>query len=165
MTGKSIYIYIFFGWTLAPVVEYVDKYVFNDWEFLKFLLVITSVDTLLGFIKAIKLREVSSKGFSMVFKKLIVYSCALITTHALVHFTVDNKAIAVFGWFDYVIFSGIMVREAISIFENIATIDPGAFPKKILKYLRDFDSFTGEFRMRSDKLSDEEIKPNNNANN
>ena len=95
--------------------------------------------------------NISSKGFSMVFQKFIVYTCALVTTHALVHFTVNNKTVVVFQWFDYVIFSGIMVREAISIFENIAVIDPNAFPKKILKYLKDFDSYTGELRMQSDK--------------
>lgn len=147
---KGILIYLMIGWSIAPVLGFIDKYVFNDWEFIKFLLVICSVDTVLGFVKAAKLRVLSSRGFSMVFKKLIVYSCALIVTHVLVHFTVANKAYAVFAWFDYVIFSGIMVRETISIFENIAIIDPTAFPKQILKYLKDFDSITGHFKISND---------------
>jgi toxin secretion/phage lysis holin len=147
---KSVKIYFLMGWGIAPFISFVNKYIFSDWQFAVFLVVICGVDTLLGAYKAIKLKEFSSKGFEMVFKKIIIYTCTLITVHVLVHFSIGNKAASVFAWFDYVIFSAIMVREAISIFENIAIIDPDAFPKSILKYLKQFDSFTGEFRMKKE---------------
>lgn len=87
----------------------------------------------------------------MVFTKIIIYSAALICSHVLVSFTVHNKAYAVFSWVDTVIFSGIIVREAVSIFENIALIDPTAVPKRLLKYLKDFDSFTGIKKLENEK--------------
>jgi toxin secretion/phage lysis holin len=132
------------GWTLAPIIHFIEKYVFSDWEYLKFLFVITSADTALGFVKAIKLHQLSSRGFSMIFTKFTMYACALIATHVLVHFSVANKTYVVFSWFDTVIFSAIVVREAISIFENIALIEPNLFPSSILKYLHQFDSLTGK---------------------
>lgn len=143
---KPLLLYFVLGWTLAPVTQFINKYIFNDWEFLKFLFVICSVDTLLGFVKAIKNREVSSKGFGMIFKKIIVYSSALIVTHVLVNFTINNKAQVLFSWIDSMIFSAIVVREAISIFENIAAIDDTFIPNSILKYLKQFDSKTGKFK-------------------
>ena len=148
---KTLIIYFFLGWTFAPIVKFVEKYVYNDWEFLKFLFVICIVDTALGFFKAIIQKNVSSKGFSMVFSKLITYMSALITTHVLVSFTIDKQVNIIFSWFNTVVFSAIIVREAISIFENIAIIQPGAFPKKILSYLKYFDSITGKL----DKLKPE----------
>jgi len=137
---KPLFIYLWMGWALAPIIQFINKYVFSDWEFLKFLFVICSVDTILGFLKAMKYREVSSKGFAMVFKKIMVYTSVLIVTHVLMNFTINNKGLILFGWFDSVIFSAIVVREAISIFENIASIDPTLIPASILKYLKQFNA-------------------------
>lgn len=141
---KPIFIYLVFGWAVAPVVSWIEKYVYNDWEFLNFLFVLITVDTLLGLIKAIVKKQVSSKGFGMVLKKIIIYTSALITTSALVKFTVSGAPQAVFGFLNNVVFSAIMVREAISIFENIGEIDPNVLPNWILKYLHKFDSLTAE---------------------
>lgn len=132
-----------FGWTLAPLIEFVNKYVFDDWEYLKFLFVIVMVDTCLGFYKAIMKREVSSRGFAMVFNKVTIYSCTLIATSVLVRFTVEGAVQTAFGWFDSVVFSAIIVRETISIFENTAEIDPKLLPRQLLRYLKAFDKYTG----------------------
>lgn len=144
---KVVGIYLIAGGILAPVFKVINKYIFSDWEFINFLVVICAVDTILGFYKSVKLKNISSRGFSMVFKKIIIYSCALITSHAMVNYTIGGKVNSLFGYFDFVVFSSIMIREGISIFENIAVIDPTALPKKILKYLRDFDSLTGELKI------------------
>lgn len=138
-----------FGWAIAPVIAWVEKYVYSDWEFLKFLFVVITVDTILGLVKAFVQKQVSSKGFSMVLKKIIIYTSALITTSALVKFTVAGAPQVAFGFLNNVVFSAIMVREAISIFENIGEIDPNVLPSWILKYLHKFDSITGQ------KLNDE----------
>lgn len=120
------------------------KYVFDDVEYLKFLGVVIICDTTLGLYKAWKEHRISSKGFSMVINKFVVYSAALITTHVLEHYTIRGKTNIVFGWLDSVVFCAIMAREAISIFENISILQPGLFPKWILKRLSQFDSITGQ---------------------
>ncbi|WPV66272.1 phage holin family protein [Chitinophaga sp. LS1] len=144
MQVKAIIIYLLVGWFTAPVVGWIEKYIYSDWEFLKFLFVIVSVDTFLGLVKAVVQRKVSSKGFGMVLKKIIIYTSALITTSALTKFTVAGAPQVAFSFLGNVVFSAIMVREAISIFENIAEIDPGVLPGWILKYLQKFDSLTGQ---------------------
>lgn len=149
MSVKGFFLYLMFGWAIAPVIGWIEKYVYSDWEFLKFLFVVISVDTILGLLKAFIHKNVSSKGFSMVLRKIIIYTGALITTSALVKFTIEGAPQAAFGFFNNVVFSAIMLREAISIFENIAEIDPNIMPSWILKYLHKFDSLTGK------KLNDE----------
>lgn len=109
-----------------------------------------AVDTMLGLVKAIIQKRISSKGFGMVLKKIIIYSSALITTSAMVKFTVSGAPQAAFSFMNNMVFSAIMVKEAISIFENIAEIDPNVIPPFILKYLHKFNSLTGE------KLDNEE---------
>lgn len=146
---KMIVAYLVAGWAIAPLITWIEKYVYSDWEFLKFLFVIIAVDTVLGIYKAIAGRNVSSKGFGMLFRKILVYCGALVATSVLVRFSVDGGVQAAFRFMDNVVFSAIMVREAISIFENIAEIEPDALPKWILKYLKRFDSITGK------KINDE----------
>lgn len=141
---KVVFLYLSLGWVMAPVIGWVEKYVFSDWEYLKFLFVVMMVDTALGVYKAIVKKRISSKGFGMVLRKIIIYTCALITTSALVKFTIEGAPQAAFSFFNNVVFSAIMLRETISIFENIAEIDPNVLPKYLLKYLHRFDSLTGK---------------------
>ena len=157
MKMRSITVYLLIGWSLAPITRFVNEYVFSDWDYLRFLFVIMAVDTLLGLYKAILAKDISSKGYGMVIKKIIVYSAALIATNVLVKFTINGATQIAFGWMNSVVYSAIIAREAISIFENIAVIDPKAMPKRLLKYLKDFDSFTG----RPLKLKDEQTISNN----
>ncbi len=153
---KNAFLYLSKGYILAPITFYVEKYVFSDWEFLKFLFVICSVDTALGVVRAIKDKEISSKGFSMVFNKIITYSAALIATHVLVHFTVDHKTNLIFSFFDSMVFSAIVAREGISIFEKISLISPNSFSTKVLKYLKQFDSITGKPKRNEEPVNNNE---------
>ena len=124
----------------------VEKYLFNDWQFLSALFVLILLDTLLGIWKNLKTKSLSSRGFAGFFEKRGLYASFLIVTHVLITFTVDGKAVGVFAWIDNVFYSAIMVREAISILENIGAIKPDLIPAWILAYLKKFDA--------SGKLSD-----------
>ena len=59
---------------LAPIMELVEKYVFGDWEFAKFLIVLVVIDTMLGFVKHYMLHDISSKAYGMLAKKLNFYT-------------------------------------------------------------------------------------------
>ena len=50
----SFYIPIVVAIPITPFVGWFEKYVFGDWEFLKFLVVLMIVDTLMGFLHHIK---------------------------------------------------------------------------------------------------------------
>lgn len=128
----------------GSVLFFIEKYVFKDWDFAGYLLVLIVADTLLGVAKNIKNKTVSSSGFANFFIKLLVYSCVLISLHVLNNFTVNKVSHQLFDWSNTVVYTAIIIRELISIFENVAEIKPNLIPAWILKILKSHDSQTGE---------------------
>jgi phage-related holin len=90
------------------------------------------MDTGLGLWKHHKQNQVSSKGFAAFFTKLLLYYCVLKVANWL-------ALIPLLGITGDVIICGMMVRETISIGENIEAIQPGTLPKWLVKRLKDFD--------------------------
>ncbi len=131
---------------IAPVIELFEKYVFGDWEFVKYLVILMIIDTALGFTKHYIAHDLSSKAWGQVARKVMVYACALILAHVMSSFTVDGNTVDTFVWFRYFACSVLMVREALSIVENVEEIAPGFFPKAIVTKLKEFDSVTGHKR-------------------
>ena len=129
---------------LSPFLELFEKYVFGDWEFVKFLVVLVCIDTGLGFIKHWIAHDISSKAYGMIGKKLIVYSSVMALSHVLANFKIASNAVDSFVWFRYFACSALMVREGISIIENCEEIVPGFMPTWIIKRLKGFNNQTGE---------------------
>lgn len=125
---------------LTAVKFVVEKYLFADWQFLWFLFVLILLDTILGLWKSWKYQNLSSRGFAGFFEKVALYASFLILVHVLMTFTVEGKPLRVFGWINNVFYSAIVVREAISVIENIGAIKPDLIPSWILAYLKKFDS-------------------------
>lgn len=141
---RSLIAYLYIGAVASPFVDFFTNYVFDDVHYLISLCVIMSVDTILGVSRAIMTKTISPKGFGKFFKKFITYASALIMSHVLVTFTIHDKPFIIFSWLDTVIYSAIMVNEAISILENISLITPSLIPEKLIRYFKNFDSFTGK---------------------
>ena len=128
----------------TPFVELFEKYVFGDWEFVKWLVVLVCVDTALGFVKHWISKDVSSKAYGMIAKKLIIYSCVLVLSHVMSNFRIADQIVDSFVWFRYFACTALMIREALSIIENVEDICPGFFPKNIIRKLQGFDNETGK---------------------
>lgn len=128
----------------TPLIELFERYVFGDWEFVKWLVVLVCVDTALGFIKHWISKDVSSKAYGMIGKKLIIYSGVLVLSHVMANFQIAGSPVDSFIWFRYFACTALMVREAISVIENVEEICPGFFPKAIVKKLQGFDNVTGK---------------------
>ena len=143
MTSKTLFI-LKIALPASFLISLFEKYIFNDWQFLGFLAVIIMIDTITGFAKHVKAKTISSNGFGKLFTKFIIYSCTLVMTHVVSAFTVGGEVSVVFEWFDNLVYSGIILREAISILENIAMINNTLVPSWILKRLKEFDSETGK---------------------
>lgn len=127
-----------------PIIQFIESYVYNDWGFLQTLLVLICVDTLTGFVKYWKLNQISSTGFGKLLFKLLTYSSVLIITHTMTEFKIRGEVNQFFGWFDDLAYSAIMIREAISILENLGASKNKFIPKSILKKLIEFDK-DGEY--------------------
>lgn len=132
------------GVLLAPIFHLFEKYCFSDWEFLRFVGVLIVMDTALGFWKAWKYGKVSSKGFSLLFHKALLYSLFLIMSHVCFHYTTHGEQNTFFAWFDDLAYASIVIRECISLMENMGAIYPAIIPKWVLKKFKDFDE-NGDF--------------------
>ena len=129
---------------ITPFIELFEKYVFGDWEFVKYLVVLVVIDTILGFSKHYIKHDISSKAYGMIAKKIVSYSIVMIVAHVVATFKVGGEQIESLVWFRYFACSALMVREAISIIENLEVISPGFIPKSIVRRLSEFDSNTGK---------------------
>ena len=129
---------------ITPFIELFEKYVFGDWEFVKYLVVLVVIDTILGFSKHYIKHDISSKAYGMIAKKIVSYSIVMIVAHVVATFRVGGEQIESLVWFRYFACSALMVREAISIIEHLEVISPGFIPKSIVRRLSEFDSNTGK---------------------
>ena len=129
---------------ITPFIELFEKYVFGDWEFVKYLVVLVMIDTILGFSKHYIKHDISSKAYGMIAKKIVSYSIVMIVAHVVATLRVGGEQIESLVWFRYFACSALMVREAISIIENLEVISPGFIPKSIVRRLSEFDSNTGK---------------------
>lgn len=125
---------------LVPAMQLFEKYIFNDWEFIGFLIVLIALDTITGVWKHYKLNTVSSQGFGRFMVKVIVYGIFLIVVHVLGNFSDKPLVEEIFSWVDTLCYGAIVVRESISIIENLGAIQPGLIPVWVLKKLKQFDN-------------------------
>lgn len=130
--------------TVTLICKLVEKYVFDDWTFLGFVFVLVGWDTLLGLIYHARAHTVSSKGFSAIFLKVISYCAFLSITHVATNFTIHDVPNHIFTWIDYFCYSAVVVRECLSVIENIGKLSKSALPTWLIRMFRNFDE-TGNY--------------------
>lgn len=136
----------------AIILQLVEKYVFSDWEYLRYLAVLVFLDSCLGFYRAWKEKTIESKGFGRVIEKILLYMATLSVIHVMAQFTVENTAVGILTFLRKAAYSYILIREGISIVEHVSILRPGFFPTKILDRLKKYKE-SGKI---NDLISDEE---------
>lgn len=113
---------------------------FDGDSFFPFFFLLIAIDTITGVWKSMKLHNFDSYKFGGIITKIILYGCFLGVVFVLTEFS-KNESIANFfkEWASQGAYAIIVVREAISIIENIGVINPKLLPTWILKRLRQFD--------------------------
>jgi hypothetical protein len=127
-----------------------ETYVFADWQFLTFFLILQVMDMSLVFYKAFAAKSIRIGLLAVVFQKVFIYTCFLILVHILANYTIEGEKNNFFGWFTTVAYSAVMVRESISVLENINSIRPELIPHWLLKKLKLYDR-TGNFEQKESK--------------
>lgn len=140
------------GWIFTPVLHFVEKYLWNDWEFIGWLAIVIFADTVTGFIKAWKMQNISSKAWLKFIQKLVVYMLCLISIHAVSAYLSRSSSLNHLSWladivlhFDFVIYGAILFRELLSINENLGALGIKLLPNFIIKRFNDFDE-NGDFK-------------------
>lgn len=120
------------------------KYVYQDWEFAKWIAVAICIDTLVSLVKHWIHKDISSEEFWSKFaKKIFVYIMLLILSNLLNNYTVNGHLIGPTQWIGEYLCVFMLIRESISILENVNAIVP-IVPAWLLKRLKDFNE-KGEY--------------------
>lgn len=128
------------------------KYVYQDWEFAKWIGVAVAIDTLIGLLKHLVHKDASSENFFAKFsKKIAVYILLLILSNILTNFTVNGSNVGTTDWMGTYLCTYMLVREAISIMENANAIIP-IFPRWFIKRFKDFNE-KGEYIKKTEEQS------------
>lgn len=123
----------------TPITYLLNKYIFDDVEFITSLGVLIAIDTALSVAYHFKAKTLSSDGFAKFFSKIIIYGAVLIVIHTGTHIKTDEGIIVALQWLDSLGYTALYVREAISILEKAEKLSPGTLPLWIVKRLKDFD--------------------------
>lgn len=130
------------GWVIAPIIQFVERFFWSDWEFAAMLGIMVFLDTLTGVLCAWLARSISSRRFYRTFLKITAYGVTLTVVHTLSHHTVHGQPNTVFGaivpFFDSVVYAAILFREALSIHENLTQLGYPLLPPFITRRLQRF---------------------------
>lgn len=116
---------------LAYGVGIVTRYLFNDWDFLAFLLVFVALDTLTDALVALKSRTFTVAKIGHFVNKCFAYAALLIVAHGLTNFKIHEGVNWLFKLVDAVIYTILMGREAVCIVDNVTKLDPELLPEPI----------------------------------
>ena len=132
-----------------PLTIMVDlsRYLYQDWEFAKWIGIAVLIDTILGVIKHLVHKDASSESFFTKFgKKIAIYILLLILSNVLTNYTVHGSIVGATQWIGTYLCVFMMVRECFSCVENIQAIYP-ILPASFVKRLKDFND-KGEFMIK-----------------
>jgi toxin secretion/phage lysis holin len=137
------------------------QYVYQDWEFAKWIAVAITIDTILGVWKHFIHKDASSESFFFRFtRKIVIYIFLMILSNFASHATVGGTVVGPMQWIGTYLCVFIMVREVFSIVENIQAIYP-ILPKNFVKRMKDFNDsgeyISGKPIRFSDKDAQEEV--------
>ncbi|SDG72131.1 Bacteriophage holin family protein [Dyadobacter soli] len=115
----------------AWLLEFVETYVFSDFKYLVYLLLMIAYDAYSGIQKQKYLNKqdpanyppVTAKVFKdKTFSKLMYYVCVLSSLHGLAHLQIDGIEVTIFHAVEYSAMLTIMATEFWSVQENYAAI-------------------------------------------
>lgn len=103
-----------------------------SWNLFTGVVVLLMIDTVLGMWKHWNLKTFSSSGFGKLLGKVVIY-------WAFFKMADIVARVQMLGWTGDFMVSALLIRESISITENMAILRPELIPSWILKRLKDFD--------------------------
>ena len=131
------------------------QYIFQDWEFAKWIGVAIAVDTIVSLVKHWLHKDISSEDFWHKFAtKIFIYIMLLIASNFLTNYTVNGHVVGPTQWVGEYLCVYMLIREGISILENVNAITP-VVPLWLLKRLKDFNE-KGEYVNKKDQANEED---------
>lgn len=130
------------SFALTSAQALLDHYVFNHSQWVQAIALAVIADTITGVWKSWKIKVFNSYKFGAVFTKAIVYAIIVFVLGGLEK--VDSEIVTGIAQLGY---AAILIREVVSLAENVEIIRPGTLPSWFTKRLKDFDdsgNYTGQ---------------------
>jgi hypothetical protein len=109
---------------IVSILEFINKYIFHDWVYIKFLAIAMLLDLITGGRRAwLEGNLIISKGLRKTVDKGIQYFAFLIICHVLTYVQVEGQVHHYLDWLPRVSCIYLILIEAKSVFENIYKID------------------------------------------
>lgn len=140
---KNFYIISTISVPLSAIAD-ISRYFYQDWEFAKWIGAAVAIDTILGIAKHIIHKDASSEDFWTKFlKKIVAYIALMILSNILTNYTVQGSVVGATQWMGAYLCTFMIVREAISVLENVNAI-VRIVPRSFIRRFRDFND-KGEY--------------------
>lgn len=131
------------------------QYVYRDWEFAKWIGIAIAIDTVVSLAKHWLQKDISSEEFWHKFaKKIFIYIALMIMANTLTNYTINGHVVGSTQWIGEYLCVFMLLREAISVLENINAIAP-IVPAWLLRRLKDFNE-NGEYVKDANGSGDEQ---------
>lgn len=149
---------------LAPVMMFVEKYIFDDWAFIPYLLLVMLLDILTAWIRILlkenkegeETEEITSRGMRQSLAKSVQYFVFLITVHALTNIHVRGERIEIYDWILDVAYTFLIVIEVKSIWENLMGMRKGFNLSGFMKKITNSDIWEKDANKEQQKKSNSE---------
>lgn len=135
-TLSTIPDYALFGSIIGTITMFIQKYLFSDFDYLKYLCIAILLDTFLALIYHARNGSISSSGIDKFTVKIIAYASALILMHLLESFTIKGVHYEIQDFPSHVMYGIFFYRELVSIAEKIEAVRPNTLPGFLVKFLK-----------------------------
>lgn len=122
----------------SPVILVIETYIYNDWDFLVWVIIMVGLDWIWAVYLAWKTKSISAEGFKKGGEKLAQYATLLILGHILYNVRSGGAQMVAFSYMTLLIHGYIITLESISILEKQAAINPRLVPKWLLDKLKSY---------------------------
>lgn len=112
---------------LTGIMTFLNKYIFSDITYLKWLVIVMLLDLITGITKVWVndgFKAITSKGLRDSLSKVIQYASFLIVTHVLTHYQVGDENNTNFKWLSKFAYEFLILIEIKSVYENLIKINP-----------------------------------------
>lgn len=118
------------------LLYFVEKYIFNDWDFLVSLSILVLLDTIFGSIKAVKEGVFKAgKGLSGFALKVIILACTIAAIGVIDNSTIAGESSWFNGYIDAGAFAIMLGFEGVSFLKNLYYLKPMPIIGWLLKKL------------------------------
>lgn len=120
----------------AGLLFFVEKYIFNDWDFLISLFILVFLDTIFGCLKAVKEKRFKVRagltGFAL---KIIILACTVFAIGVIDNSRIAGESTWFQGYVDAGAFAIMLGFEGASVLRNLYALKPSPIIEFVLKKL------------------------------